>query len=142
MVSEADRPGKPSLHRVELLTANLLRYGVILCTLVIAVGICMSLAAGTQGSSHLGFFIREIVSGQLVPALPPLQCLAHSPLWTCLAVPDVVMDLGLALLIALPVARVAMTMVVFAVQKDLIYTVVSALVLAILLLGLGRGKDF
>ncbi|MCX6111213.1 MAG: DUF1634 domain-containing protein [Proteobacteria bacterium] len=142
MVSEADRPGKPSLLRVELLTANLLRYGVILCTLVIAVGICMSLAAGTQGASHLGSVIQEIISGRLVPALPPLQCFAQSPFWTCLTGPDVVMDLGLALLIALPVARVAMTMVVFAVQKDLVYTVVSAVVLAILLLGLGLGRDF
>jgi uncharacterized membrane protein len=35
-----------------------------------------------------------------------------------------------------------MTMVVFAVQKDLVYTVVSAVVLAILLLGLGLGRDF
>ena len=142
MVSETDRPGLPSPSRVELLTANLLRYGVILCTLVIAVGICMSLAVGTQGVSHLGSYIQQIISGHLVPALPPLQCFAHSPLWTCLAGPDVVMDLGLALLIALPVARVAMTMVVFAVQKDLIYTVVSAVVLTILLLGLGLGKDF
>ena len=45
-------------------------------------------------------------------------------------------QLGLALLIATPVARVAVTLVAFALQRDRVYVGVTLLVLALLLFGL------
>ena len=45
-------------------------------------------------------------------------------------------QLGLALLIATPIARVAFTLVAFALQRDRVYVGVTFLVLALLLFGL------
>ncbi len=46
------------------------------------------------------------------------------------------LQLGLILLIATPVARVAFTLVAFAVQRDRIYVALTAIVLVVLLYGL------
>ncbi|MDQ6886878.1 MAG: DUF1634 domain-containing protein [Gemmatimonadota bacterium] len=52
-----------------------------------------------------------------------------------------VVQLGLVLLIATPVARVALTLVAFLAQRDRLYVALTAVVLALLLFGLvwGRG---
>ncbi|GEM_PF-907055 len=47
---------------------------------------------------------------------------------------------GIVLLIALPIARVAVTLVIFFVQRDFIYVGITAFVLVVLLLGLTLGK--
>jgi uncharacterized membrane protein len=49
-------------------------------------------------------------------------------------------ELGLVLLIATPVARVALTLGAFVVQKDRLYILTTAIVLAILLYGLLWGR--
>jgi uncharacterized membrane protein len=51
-----------------------------------------------------------------------------------------VVQLGLLLLIATPVARVAFTLVAFVLQRDRTYIVVTTLVLALLLYGLVFGN--
>jgi uncharacterized membrane protein len=50
-----------------------------------------------------------------------------------------IVQLGLLLLIATPVARVAFTLVAFVLQRDRTYVAVTALVLALLLYGLVFG---
>jgi uncharacterized membrane protein len=47
-----------------------------------------------------------------------------------------IVQLGLAFLIATPIARVAFTLVAFALQRDRVYVGVTLLVLALLLFGL------
>jgi uncharacterized membrane protein len=49
---------------------------------------------------------------------------------------DAVTQLGLVLLIATPVARVALTLVAFALQRDRAYVVITTIVLALLVYGL------
>jgi uncharacterized membrane protein len=51
-----------------------------------------------------------------------------------------VVTLGLLLLVATPVLRVAVSMVAFALQHDRTYTVISALVLLVLLMAFLLGK--
>jgi uncharacterized membrane protein len=51
-----------------------------------------------------------------------------------------IVQLGLLLLIATPVARVALALVAFAIQKDRMYVAITALVLALLLYGLLWGR--
>ena len=46
---------------------------------------------------------------------------------------------GVVLLIATPIARVALTLVAFAVRKDRLYALISAVVLALLAYGLLGG---
>lgn len=50
-----------------------------------------------------------------------------------------IIQLGLLLLIATPVARVAFSLVLFVLQRDHVYTAVTALVLALLLASLAGG---
>jgi uncharacterized membrane protein len=51
-----------------------------------------------------------------------------------------VIQLGLILLIATPVARVALSLLAFAVQKDKMYVVVTAIVLGLLVYSLFFGR--
>ena len=51
-----------------------------------------------------------------------------------------VIQLGLVLLIATPILRVAFTWVAFALQRDRMYVVITSIVLAVLLYGLFFGK--
>jgi uncharacterized membrane protein len=48
-------------------------------------------------------------------------------------------QLGLVLLIATPVARVAMSLVAFILQRDRVYVVVTLIVLAVLIFSLTGG---
>ena len=50
--------------------------------------------------------------------------------------PRAIVQLGLVLLIATPVARVALTLAAFAAQRDRLYVGMTALVLVLLLFGL------
>lgn len=51
-----------------------------------------------------------------------------------------IVQLGLVLLIATPIARVALTLVVFALQRDRLYVLLTTIVLALLLYGLLWGR--
>jgi uncharacterized membrane protein len=51
-----------------------------------------------------------------------------------------IVQLGIVLLIATPVARVALTLVAFILQRDRVYVVVTLIVLALLAYGLIVGK--
>jgi len=51
-----------------------------------------------------------------------------------------IIQLGLLLLIATPVARVAFSIAAFAMQRDRLYVVVTLMVLAILLYSLTSGQ--
>ncbi len=46
-----------------------------------------------------------------------------------------ILQLGVVLLVATPIARVLFSLMVFAVQRDRLYVIVSAIVLALLMLG-------
>jgi uncharacterized membrane protein len=50
-----------------------------------------------------------------------------------------IVQLGLVLLIATPVARVAMSLVAFILQRDRVYIVVTSIVLALLIYSLTGG---
>jgi uncharacterized membrane protein len=53
--------------------------------------------------------------------------------------PAAIVQLGLVLLIATPVARVAMSLVAFVLQRDRVYVLVTAIVLALLIFSLTGG---
>jgi uncharacterized membrane protein len=50
--------------------------------------------------------------------------------------PLAIIQLGLVLLIATPIARVALTLAAFVIQRDWLYTALTAVVLGILMWGL------
>ncbi|HEU4700474.1 MAG TPA: DUF1634 domain-containing protein [Gemmatimonadales bacterium] len=126
------RGARWSEHEVEQLIGNLLRIGVLIAAAVALAGGIAWLA----GHGHLRPDYREFrgqpdelrsVTGVIGGALA-----LHSA---------AIVQLGLLLLIATPIVRVAFSLVAFAVQRDRLYVVVTAIVLGVLLFGLlGGGK--
>lgn len=115
-------------QRVDEIIANLLRAGVILAATVVLLGGVLSLVR--HGST-----------------IPDYRVFRGEPAYLR-GVPGIVRDaraldgrgliqLGLLLLLATPVARVAFSVVAFALQRDRTYVAVTLLVLAVLLYGLG-----
>ena len=115
--------------RLETMIGNLLRAGVLLAAAVVSAG----------GIFYLLQHYADPVSYRtFVPGADGVRTLSgifHSALqfesagW---------IQIGLLLLIATPVARVALAVVGFALERDRLYVVVSLIVLAILLASLLR----
>lgn len=114
-------------QEVDEIIGALLRYGVLLSASVVAAGgIWYLMHYGTSPPSYRVFrgepgylrHLRGIVSG-----IPGFHCRR-------------VIQLGLVLLIATPVARVAFSVVAFVLQRDRTYVAITLIVLAVLLFSL------
>jgi uncharacterized membrane protein len=123
------RPNRAPLtdRQVDEIIGALLRYGVMLSASVVAAGGIWYLIQ--YGSSPPGYrvfrgepdylrHLRGIVSG-----IPGFHCRR-------------MIQLGLVLLIATPVARVAFSVVAFVLQRDRTYVAITLIVLAVLLFSL------
>jgi len=102
---------------------NLLRIGVLISAAIVVFGWGFHLAQHGTAAPNYGNFIGEPaglchISG-IVRGAVNLD-------------PDALIQLGLLLLLATPVARVAFSVLAFVCQKDWIYVVFTLLVLAIL----------
>ena len=115
---------RPSDKQVEILIGNVLRAGVFLSCFVTLIGLVLYLLYHTTVTPRYHVFhsvnapLRSVY--QLVP-----NAFHGSPL--------AIIQLGVLLLIATPVARVAFLVVAFALEGDRMYVAVSGLVLIILL---------
>jgi uncharacterized membrane protein len=117
------------IRQAEVIISGVLRGGVLLSAAVITAGVIAFywryFLAGRRGISNRPFphSPEAVVSG-----------LAHGD-------PLAIIALGLLLLLATPVLRVAVSIVAFALERDWRYTAITALVLAILIVSflLGRG---
>jgi uncharacterized membrane protein len=113
--------------RLENLIGQLLRAGVLLSAGLVTVGGIFYLLRNHAARPDFHNFVKG--GPQITTVHGILLSAAHldSQGW---------MQLGLILLILTPVARVAMAVVGFALEKDRLYTVVSLIVLTILALSL------
>jgi uncharacterized membrane protein len=114
-------------HEVEQVVGRLLQVGVLLASAVVLAGGVMllvrhggevpSLSVFRGAASHLrsvGGAFRGVLDGNA----------------------RAIVQFGIVLLIATPVARVALTLGAFALQRDRLYVALTALVLVLLLYGL------
>ena len=117
-------------EQVEQLLGNLLRGGVLLAAAVGIIGGALFLARhGLEPAGHRVFHgepaelrsVRAIVAGAVA---------LHEA---------AIVQLGLLLLIATPVARVAFSLVTFILQRDRAYVIVTLIVLALLVFSLAGG---
>lgn len=101
----------------------LLRVGMYTASAVILAGGILYL--GKHGGDRLDYSTFRMLPQNL-----------RSPLAICATAfhgdPEAIMQLGMMLLIATPVARVIFSLVAFASRRDLLYVVISAVVLAVL----------
>jgi uncharacterized membrane protein len=115
---------------IELMVSNLLRTGVTIAGLVVlAGGIYFVLRHGNEpadfGTFH-GAAAADRIVGEIVASAFALR--ARS-----------IIQLGVLLLIATPVLRVALSLVGFALERDWHYVVITAIVLGVLLYSLISG---
>jgi len=116
---------------VEEWIGNLLRAGVTLSAAVVLFGACVYLVRHGHELPHYRVF-----------AGTPEDLRSVSGIWkNVLAFKgQAIIQLGLLILIATPVARVAFSVVAFAVERDRLYVLVTFLVLAILTYSLMGGR--
>jgi uncharacterized membrane protein len=113
-----------NLFDAELFISASLRYGVYVSATIVALGIVLLLVRGTSGYPA-GVFPTTIPS--LVAGLIQFKTAA-------------IISLGLLLLIATPVFRVAASVLLFLLEKDHLYTVITLFVLAVLISSFLLGK--
>lgn len=114
-------------RRLEALIGNLLRAGVLLAAAVVLAGGILYLAQHhsqpvSYHAFHPGGNDTRTLSGVVQSAMH-LQSIG-------------LIQLGLLLLIATPIARVAFAIVGFALERDRLYAIVSSIVLVILIYSL------
>ena len=117
-------------QRVEEIVGNLLRGGVIVAATVVLAGGLVYLVRYGGTTPEYGVFHGEptdlrSVSGIVTDAL---ELRSRG-----------IIQLGLLLLVATPVARVVFSIYAFAHQRDLTYVIITSTVLAILLYSLASG---
>jgi len=130
MASPAERRERWTDDDVDQLLGNLLRIGVIVATIV----------AATGGVLYLAQHGLEPVDYRVFRGEPPELRRVGGVVREALGLhARAIVQLGLVLLIATPVARVAMSLVAFVLQRDRVYVVVTAIVLAVLIFSLTGG---
>ena len=124
----------------ELVISAVLRYGVLLCGGVLAIGLMLSWIRPEAASDFSGLALAVLLKGKILDrsAIPA----SASSLFHALGAldPSAFVSLGLIFLIALPILRVALTVALFVFEKDYLYFALTTLVLAILLGGVFFGK--
>lgn len=117
-------------EEVDQFLGNLLRAGVVIATIVVVIG-------GVLYLRRHGFEVadRRVFQGE--PA--HLRSITGIIRGTAAGQPAAIVQLGLLLLIATPVARVALSLIAFLLQHDRVYVFVTAIVLALLLFSLTGG---
>lgn len=118
-------------EQVEHFVGNLLRYGVMLAAAVCFVGGALYLSRhGTTPAAYHTFH----------GVAPSLHSLAGILNGVRALDAQAVIQLGVLLLIATPIARVALSLIAFAKQHDYTYVVITTIVLVILLWSLSGGR--
>lgn len=121
------RTGRWSDEHVELFIGNLLRWGVILAAAVTAVGGAIFLFLHGGAIANYRVFHGQPDALKSVSEVVRNAYQLHS---------EAIIQLGLLLLIATPIARVALSLLAFVKQHDRTYIVVTTIVLALLLYSL------
>ena len=114
-------------HAVEQVVGRLLQVGVLIATVVVVAGALMVLVV--HGGAHADF-------RQFTGDASPLRDVAGIARLAFAGDARAIVQAGLVLLIATPIARVLLTLGAFLLQRDRLYVGLTALVLAILLYGL------
>jgi uncharacterized membrane protein len=119
--AQVERFGDPQM---EVMMGRLLQVGVLLASAVVLIGGVLYLHAQHGSVPNYRSFSSE-------PAkLRQIGDMGHG---IATGDPATIIQLGILLLIATPVARVAFALVAFAIERDRLYVAVSLTVLAVLL---------
>jgi len=114
-------------RRLEMVIGNLLRAGVLLAAGIVTIGALLYLAHYYSAPADFHTFTTESESLRSIQGI--VRSVAHLD-------SQGLIQFGLLLLIATPVARVVFAVIGFSLERDRLYVVVSSLVLAVLVFSL------
>jgi uncharacterized membrane protein len=129
-MTESAEPGSRD-RRIEVLLATVLRGGVMLSALIVLVGGLTFVAANGRMLPAYEVFRGEPAELRSIAGIVASALAWHS---------SGLIQFGLLLLIATPIARVVLSVLAFARERDWLYVAITAVVLALLtysLLGAG-----
>jgi uncharacterized membrane protein len=128
---QANPPAKsPAIvtdHQIEIVLGNLLRTGVLLSAAIVLFGASIFLFRHGREVANFRMFRGEPSDFRTIPGVIRSVLHGKGRGW---------MQLGLLFLIATPIARVAFSIVGFALERDRLYMAFTLLVLAVLLYSL------
>jgi uncharacterized membrane protein len=124
-------PSPLSDHAVEQFVGRLLQLGVLVAAVMVLFGSALLLVQ--QGGTPVAY---SAFHGEP----DGLRSIAGIIRGVLAMRSESIVQFGLLLLIATPVARVAFTLVAFILQRDRTYVIITTIVLALLLYGLVFGK--
>jgi uncharacterized membrane protein len=126
--------------RIELFIARLLRWGVILSFVIVAVGVVALVVTDQTGyqQTRLGDLNSLIAYHVDHPGFPN----SISEVWAGVLAfrPYAIISLGLLILIAIPVMRVAVSVIAFIFEHDWMYVAITFFVFVMLMLGFAIGE--
>jgi uncharacterized membrane protein len=114
-------------RRIETILGNLLRYGVVAAATIVLCGACLYLARHATEPASYRVFQGEPSDFRTIPGI--VRGAAHGR-------GRGLIQLGLIFLIATPIARVAFSIVGFALERDRMYVAFTVVVLLVLLYSL------
>jgi uncharacterized membrane protein len=112
---------------VEALVSQVLRFGVLLAFVIVCLGGAMYL------SQHHG---QEVAFAHFSGGESDLRTIGSIVVLALHLRSDALIQLGLLVLIATPVARVLMSAIGFAIDRDGLYVLIGTIVFAVLMYGL------
>jgi uncharacterized membrane protein len=121
-------------YQIEVVVGHLLRYGVMLSAAVVLFGASIYISRHAHGPANYRIFRGVPSEFRTIPGVIKSVRDGRGRGW---------IQLGLLLLIATPIARVAFCVVGFALERDHLYILFTVIVLAVLLYSLiGSGLAF
>lgn len=119
--------------RMELAIGNMLRAGVLIAAAVVIVGGALYIYHAHGPHPDYTQFHGEANPFRTLPEILKLAVTGNS---------EAIIQIGLLLLIATPIARVVLAMIGFLLEKDRLYFAVSLTVLMVLLYSLFQGHGY
>ena len=127
---QAERPGAPSGPGLEIWISYVLRIGVLIAAAIILVGLILLIVRGPSDGEQTS--LHQIVNQEQQMTVRPSAILRGVGTGNAVSI----IQLGVFALILTPVTRVAMTIILFALQREKVFTLVTLTVFLILLFGL------
>jgi len=113
-------------HQLEQLIGRILQFGVTVSSLITLVGGVLYLMSDPTGTDY------HVFRGEPISLRQVSDIVADAAAFD----PRGIMQLGIVLLLATPLVRVALSAVSFAIVRDVLYVVVTVAVLSVLLFSL------
>lgn len=129
-----------SLLQAELAIAYVLRGGVALSGTLIFIGLLAKFGQGNSDLDHTHQLLSGLMSSGMANELAAVRSVSEFVRSIGHLTPESVITLGLVVLVALPVVRVAMTVVLFVIERDYVYLAITVFVLAVLVSGIVFGR--